>query len=246
MKIIGFVAPKSGGKDTAALMLIEARKANGKISFAGPLKDVCSKVFKIPLHNLNDPILKEALFETPIVLTKKHLRDIKNECVRLVDPESDGKLLYNPNKASVLGIEGRSLSSPRELMQFIGTDFIRNKIFQGWHLNAAFGKENLRQYDANGVYCVTDIRFMNEYEFLKERFGDDFSCFYVERPEAEEKLKTATHPSELETQKIKAALDESSIVVNDGSIEDLQDKLNKLKFIPAPRKKGSRFKFGSK
>lgn len=246
MKIIGFVAPKSGGKDTAAGILIKAKKANGKISFAGPLKDICSKVFKIPLQVLNDPVLKEKPFATPIVLTKRHLRDIKNECVRLLDPEQDGVVLYNPNKMSIIGLEGRVMNSPRELMQFVGTDVIRNRMFGKWHLLAAFGKTNLSQYDQNGIYCVTDIRFMNEYEFLKEKFGDEFSCYYVERPEAEEKLKTATHASELETQTIRAALDESSILKNDGDMDDLKEKLDELKFTPAPRKKGSRFKFGEK
>lgn len=246
MKIICFSAPKGGGKDTAAAILIKAKKANGKISFAGPLKDICSKVFKIPLQVLNDPVLKETPFKQPITLTKKHLRDIKNECVTILNPEQGNVLLYNPNKASVLGIEGRVMNSPRELMQFIGTDFIRNRIFQGWHLNAAFGEANLSKCEANGVYCVTDARFFNEYEFLRDRFGDDFSCYYVERPEAEENLKNATHASELETQKIKAALPSENIILNDGTEDDLKKKLLSLDFAPAPRKKGSRFKFGTK
>lgn len=240
MKIIGFVAPKQGGKDTSAAILIEGKKANGKLSFAGPLKEICSKVFGIPAQVLNDPVFKERPFKEPITLTKKHLRDIKNECVLRLDPVQGSTLLYNPNKASVIGIEGRVLTSPRELMQFVGTDFIRQRIFGGWHLHAAFSTQTLAKYQKNSVYCVTDIRFVNEYLFLKERLGDDFRCFYVERPEAEEQLKHATHPSELETQKIKALLPPENIIKNDGDLDDLKKKLYALK-LTGEVKKGFQF-----
>lgn len=242
MKIIGLVAPKSGGKDTAAAILIEGKKANGKLSFAGPLKDICSKVFGIPLTVLNDPVLKERPFKEPIALTRKHLRDIKHECTSRLDPVQGSILLYNPNKATVYGLENRTLVSPRELMQVVGTDFIRQRIFGEWHLQAAFSPETLSKYAKNGVYCVTDIRFVNEYEYLKNRFGNDFQCYYVERPEAEENLKTATHPSELETQKIKTLLPEANVIHNDGSIDDLKKKLLAIKAIEeAKPKKGFKF-----
>lgn len=243
MRIIGFVAPKSGGKDTAAAILIEGKKANGKLSFAGPLKEICSKVFGISLTILNDPVNKERPFKQPLVLTRKHLRDIKHECVSRLDPVNGTFIVYNPNKASTSGLENKTVASPRELMQVIGTDYIRQRIFGEWHLQAAFSPETLAKHAKNGVYCVTDIRFVNEYEYLKKRFGNDFQCYYVERPEAEEKLKEATHPSELETQKIKALLPESNIIRNDGSIDDLKKKLLAIKQIEeAKPKRGFKFK----
>lgn len=247
MKIVGFVAPKTGGKDTAAAILIEAKKANAKLSFAGPLKEICSKVFKIPLQTLNDPVLKEKPFKEPLVLTLKHLREVKNECVAMLDPLQNDRQVYNPNKASTYGIEGRVLKSPRELMQFIGTDYIRERIYGKWHLEAAFAPARLAKLQKTGVYCVTDARFENEYQFLKDRFGDDFMCFYVERPEAEEILAKAiadgsAHKSESDTQKIKALLPEENVIQNDGDIKDLKEKLLSIKLIQeAKPRKGFQF-----
>ena len=250
MKIIALVAPKAGGKDTVASILQELKKSNTKISFAGPLKDICSKVFDIPLVMFNDPVFKEKPLKQPVKLTAKHLREIKNECVRRVDPQEGDKYLYNPNKATIIGLEGRIINTPRELMQIIGTDFIRNRIYGEFHLRAAFDQIVLNKlkdrYGTNAVYCVTDLRFLNEYEYLKNKFKDDFICYYVERPEAEENLAKATHVSELEVLKIKALLG-NSIIKNDGSLEDLTDKLKNLD-LPQPKKveKGSRLKYVEK
>ena len=251
MKILGLIGPKQAGKDTAEELLESMKKVNAKISFAGPLKKICAAVFDIAATNLNDPVLKEKPFATPIVLTKKHLRAIKNLCTDIVDPLSeDGTTyLYNPNKASIVGLENMELKSPREVLQIIGTEYIRNQIFSEWHLRAAFSKASLdnfkRQYGVDVVLCVTDVRFVNEYLFLKEKFGADFSCFYIERPEAEAKLALATHPSELETKKIKELLG-SSLIKNSGTIEELKETLESLTLTTKETKpaKGSRFKFG--
>ncbi len=250
MKIIGLVGPKGAGKDTVFEILQELKKSDGKLSFALPLKQICAHVFDLNNYHMNDPVGKERPFETPITLTNRNLRAVKNACTEYLDPLSkDGaQYLYNPNKASVSGLEGRVMSSPRELLQVIGTDFIRNQLFQDWHLHAAFTPRALKQVSQDGVYCVTDIRFLNEYQFLVDKFGDDFTCYYVDRPEAEERLATATHASELESQKIKALIPEENIIKNDGTMKELTETLKALKIDrPDPSqkpKKGSRFKYG--
>jgi len=247
MKVIGLVGPKGSGKDTVAAMLKDAKRSHGKISFAGPLKEMISKVFEIPIQVLNDPILKEKAFATPIVLTPRNLRAIKHECMERLDrfSEDGSEVLYFPDKASITGLEGREMRSPRELMQIIGTDFIRTRIYTEYHTRAAFTEKALSKLVKSGVYCVTDIRFVNEYEFLAEKFGADFVCFYVERPEAEENLKSATHPSELESQTIKKMLPAENVIMNGGTMEELEAKLSKLKLPEGtektPAKKGSRF-----
>lgn len=248
MKIVGLVGPKGSGKDTVAALLKDLNKSNGKISFAGPLKEIISKVFDVSLTVLNDPVLKEKPFKTPIVLTSRNLRAVKHECMERLDRFSeDGTLLYFPDKATISGLEGREMKSPRELMQVIGTDFIRMRIFDEWHTRAAFAEPALAKLVKGGVYCVTDVRFVNEYEYLANKYGKDFVCFYVERPEAEARLAEATHPSELETLKIKALLPEGHIIMNDGTMEELKTKssmlLDKFGVEKQTVKKGSRLKF---
>lgn len=255
MRIISFVGPKGSGKDTAADLLKESKKAHGKISFAGPLKQICAKVFGVDLGILNDPVLKEKLFVDlknfgkPIELTERLLRQVKKECAAMLeeyDPNT-GLMRYNIDRVSVTGLAGQLMESPRQLLQVIGTEFIRDRIYKGWHVEAAFSDSALAKLTQSGTYCVTDTRFTNEYEFLKEKFQDDFICYYVERPEKEEILAKATHASELGVKEIRAIIGEKAVIKNDSTIEEFQEKLDKLieTVAVSPARRGSRFVFGT-
>lgn len=232
MKIVGFVGPKGSGKDTAALILIEGKKAQGKLSFAGPLKEICGKVFGLSFNQLNDPELKEQPLYAPITLAPKHFREINRLLdVYLPPVTSDGRVLYRLGVASIVGLEGRVIATPRELLQIIGTNYIRDRVYKNWHLLAALGPTALKGKDQDGLYCVTDVRFVNEFEHLRDTFGNDFICYYVERPEAEERLAAATHPSETDVIKVKAQLPETQVLKNTGTLEDLKAL---VKALPLP------------
>lgn len=256
MRIVGLTGPKGSGKDTAADILIKNKKAKGRISFAGPLKEICSKVFEIPMETLTDPVLKEKpfvemkRFGAPITLTAAKLKAVKRECASRL-PEYDDKtgfMKYNVDRVSVNGIEGMQMESPRQLMQVIGTEFIRERIYKSWHMEAAFAEVALSKLDQTKTYCVTDARFVNEYEFLKAKFGDDFECYYVERPSQEEVLAKATHPSELGVKEIRAAIGEDRVLKNDGTMDEFEAKLLKLQeptgSSKASTKRGSKFVYG--
>lgn len=246
MKIVSFSGPKGSGKDTCADILKKEGIADGSISFAGPLKKICQEVFQLHHTLVHDPELKEKpLKNGEIIITPRILRKINELMLDYLDPE---EFYYNPNKASVIGLEGTPLRTPREILQVIGTEWIRNKIHPDWHLQAAFSKKALASLNEDGLYCVTDARFVNEYQFLAERFGESFSGFYVERPKAEKQLSEASHDSERKILEVKALIPSESIIKNDGSLEDLKKKLLSLGFSkpePTPKsKKGqSKFKF---
>lgn len=256
MKIIGFVGPKGAGKDEAARILKDAKKARGKFSFAGPLKKICSDVFSVPERLMHDPVLKEKEFDTPITLTSRVLRNLKRELPAwLSQTTEDGYNRYDAMTATINGVEHRVCKSPRELLQIVGTEFIREKVYKNWHLEAAFGERvmsdpNIRQ---NAVYCVTDIRFPNELDYLQERFGDDFICYYIERPEAEERLAEATHASELMVKELREKLG-NNILKNKGSVEDFEKLVLKTIKISkdttskgaAEPKKASKFVYGTR
>lgn len=248
MKIVSFTGPKSSGKDTSADILKELKISKGSVSFAGPLKKICMEVFGLHHTLVSDPVLKEKpLKNGEIIITPKLLRKVNELMYDYLDPED---FFYNANKASVVGLEGTPLRTPREILQIIGTEWIRNRIHPDWHLQAAFSSKVLESLDQNGLYCVTDARFLNEYQFLAQKFGEDFKGFYVERPEAEKKLAQATHDSERKVLEVKAIIPESNIITNDGSLEDLKKKLVALNLSagePKPNKKGQlstgKFKF---
>ena len=44
-----------------------------------------------------------------------------------LDPLVHGQY-YNVNKATISGLEGMVLKTPREILQIIGTDFIRERV----------------------------------------------------------------------------------------------------------------------
>lgn len=243
MKFIGYIGPKGSGKDSAFEILLKKGKVQGKLSFAGPLKDICSKVFGIPPRLFVDPILKEKPFsDGPITLTSKVLRQVKKEIVSwLPEVTEDGYVRYNADKATLVGVENRQVASPRELLQVVGTEFIRERVYQNWHVEAAFGDKVLSELDGK-AYAITDIRFENELEYLRNKFGSDFTAFYVERPEAEERLKTATHASELTAIELRKMVGEESVLQNNGSLEDfektvLNSKLPDVSAAANPKKK---------
>jgi hypothetical protein len=245
MKVIGITGPKNAGKDTVADFLKTLKKSHGKVSFAGPLKELCCNVFDIKPEVLVDRGLKEKEFKAPIILTSRLLRNVKKEMVKMLDPV---KYNFSVEKGAINGIEHITVFSPRELLQVIGTNFIRNRIDDEWHVKAAFADERLEKLGYE-TFCVTDVRFVNEYQYLADKFGDDFLGFYVERPCAEEDLAEATHASELQVIEVKKLVPESNIILNDGSLDDLEKTASKLnldivKKIVKP--KGSRFKFALK
>lgn len=248
MRVIGLIGPKGSGKDASYEILREQKRVDGKISFAGPLKQVCSEVFNLHINLMNDPDLKEKEMKEPITLTGKHVRKIISQCEDYVPSVTpDGIILYRSNAVSLVGLEGRTFKTPRELLQIIGTDLIRDRIFKGWHRAAAFSDKALSKLKKSGTYVVTDVRFVDEHQFLAEKYGEAYRAYYVDRPEASAKLATATHPSELETQKIRVMLQDSTIK-NDGTLEDLGTLLAKLDLgsVGTEKEKKSRFRFGPK
>ena len=121
------------------------------------------------------------------------------------------------------------MRTPRELLQYVGTEIIRKHINPAWHIEAAFSAKGLEGLEPEGIYCVTDARFPNEYLWLEKRFMLDFTGLYVERPEAEETLKTATHDSELQVAEVRKLMKAEQVLDNSRDIEYLRKQiLNKL------------------
>lgn len=261
LRLTGFIGPKGSGKDTAAKAMIKTGKLTGRLQFAGPLKKICAKLTGYPSLYFEDPYYKDTLFTeltmevngggrgklAPVKLDAKFLRLVKNELPKYVSEfdTANNQYLYNVDRVSIAGLENRVANSPRELMQLLGTDLIRDRVYKDWHLLAAFSDEIIKNKRDYTNWAVTDIRFKNELLFLQQKFGDAFVCFYVERPEAEEQAKEQSHSSEKEVLELKSLLGPEQIIKNDGSIEDFQALLKDLKVSNALKKeKVSKFVYG--
>lgn len=69
--------------------------------------------------------------------------------------------------------EDNTFCSIRDIMQFIGTDLIR-KLKPSWHID-----QLKRKIKKGRDYCIDDLRFKNEKEFIDSIFGE---CWYIIRP----------------------------------------------------------------
>lgn len=227
MKLLVFVGPKGSGKDASAKILKDAKSIQGNVSFAGPLKRICSEVFGLHLNMFNDPVLKEKPLATPITVTVKHLKKLRDQLPAFVSPYDRH---YNLNGIPVSLFENQVFKTPREVLQIIGTDLIRDHVLQDYHVLAAFGDHNMKVsgFSKTGLYAVTDCRFLSEYLYLKA--NHDCQFFYVERPEAEARLANATHQSELESIKVRDLLlaEGGTLIKNDGTLEELTAKVTGL------------------
>jgi hypothetical protein len=151
---------------------------------------------------------------------------------------------------------GKVFNTPREILQYVGTEFIRDGIHPDWHCMAALSDKNLTRLLCNKgpssdpLVAVTDCRFPNEFNYLLNKFQDEAKFYYVERPEAEEILSNASHKSELEILNVK-----DLIVAHGGEIiqnnSDLKNLTKKVKDVALPEssteggkpKPGSRFRW---
>jgi len=100
----------------------------------------------------------------------------------------------------------------RRLLQELGMA-MRNINEEHWidHLWLEMDKKEI--YD----FCVTDVRFKNEISFIKREFVSPGYVIWVERPGVEQ----GTHASENSI----TADDCDGFVLNDGTIEDLHQKV---------------------
>lgn len=185
--IIGFCGRMRSGK--TELSKICEYYGFERLYFALPLKNLIANLIDKTIDEVND--LKNVKSE--YVLCNEKIEYLSNEIG--VDIEIIRPL-----------IENKVFSTTRELLQYIGTDIIRN-YNSDWHVN------KIRTMISNARnYVIDDVRFNNEKEMIEEMNG---VLFFVVRPELSD---ISNHISEttLHWQNF------SNIIVNDNHLGDLQ------------------------
>lgn len=145
------------GKDTIGDVLVRDFKYV-KMAFADGLRELCSNVFDIPANQFLDRDKKEALFSHPIRLDEEHLglalSYIENEWCISVSKASKDKMLL---------LVGSEMITPRKMLQFIGSEVVRDCISQDFWIDALKSKiGNLADV------VITDARLSNEREFARQ------------------------------------------------------------------------------
>lgn len=173
-KIVALAGRKGSGK--SELSKIHLQDGFEKISFADFMKRSLSDFFKIELDYFYNSAYKE------LPLSSLNLDDI----------------IWNTELAKQFSLfikedfdtsKTKTITSLRDLMQFVGTDLLREKD-DLFHVKKTFSL-----LDMNKKYVCDDLRFTNELEYLKS-IGPSFSPFYVIRPFNWESI--SNHASEID------------------------------------------------
>ena len=129
-----------------------------KLYFALPLKQLCADILDISIDGLNQ--------------AKNDGTDISlyigDDICTILSEETDIPLEQVKETCY-----GKTLHTVREMLQFIGTDLIR-EYNTDWHVNKV--KEMI---DTNYDYVIDDVRFPNEKRMIESLGGD---CWFVVRP----------------------------------------------------------------
>lgn len=139
--------------------------------------------------------------------------------IALIFNIDEPKLLWDqlfketPNSLSLTDKEGH-VYSYRELLQLIGTEVCRTINPDIW-IKALFNT-----LSDNGKYIISDVRFMNELKYCKE---NNAITIRINR-----NVKQLNHQSETELDNCN---DFDYIIDNNGTIEDLIDKVLQLNII---------------
>lgn len=179
--IIAFTGPKQAGKTTALEFIKEEIPEAEKLSIAGHLKTVCSEVFELDSDLFYNNTKKELDLDNPVILEQQNIE----ATIKAFNEAPNYELHVRP-------YIGKILYTPRQLLQFVGTELLQN-VKKSIHLD--YLAENL---DTKKVYLVDDLRFDHELNFFKslEKNNVKVLTYYVNNVKAEEIAKKDPHPSE--------------------------------------------------
>lgn len=222
MKLIGINGKIGSGKDTVGKIIQHLTsewadeefqdtdmldvRSDWKIKkFAGKLKQIASLLTGIDVEKFEDQEFKKTLLG-----------------------REWGTVKHNPlNVIPVFeNVQFNHLMSVRELLQKLGTEAMRVGLHENVWVNALF-----TDFKGDIHWVVTDMRFPNEMEAVKEKGG---ITIRVMRPKSRQMLlmnattvidtRLIEHPSE-------TALDDAEFdyeIINDGSIEELVKKVRDI------------------
>jgi hypothetical protein len=179
--LISLSGTKRSGKDTIADVLVKEFKYT-KVAFADSLRELCTKVFDLSENMFIDDDKKEARFITPIRLDEEHLglmlSIIENDWKIPVSKESKDKMLLKV---------GKEMTYPRQILQYVGTEVVRDCIDPDFWIKALE-----RRIDGLADVVIADARLKNERDWAKSRGA--LLCI-VQRPNF---IKQDSHRSENE------------------------------------------------
>lgn len=173
--------------------------------------------------------------ETKIFLIAGQARSGKDETLKIIKDyyEKQNKLVvrlgyadYIKNYAKkITNWDGTDETKPRELLQIIGTDIVRNQIDKEFFINRICEDIMVYKYFFD-VIIISGARFPDELDIPKSKFKN-VTIIKMERPNYENELteKQKMHITEHALENYK---NYDYLIINNGDLKDLETKVNKM------------------
>jgi uncharacterized protein YegP (UPF0339 family) len=204
-----------------------ARGSDYKVKkFAGKLKHIASLLTGIPVEKFEDQEFKkeylgeEWSYYTVSLILNGELMQQSGRFVTREEAEQAVEIAKQSFKALPLEYAiGQQQMTVRQLLQELGTEGLRKGLHENVWVNALmadYKAPKMSEYHPS-KWIITDVRFPNEAEAITEKNG---VLIRIERPGT----PTGEHASE-------TSLDEypfMHVIVNDGDLNDLINKVRKL------------------
>lgn len=184
--ILGLHGAAKAGKDTTADYLISEHGWDEKLSFAKNLKDMCQAIFFLSDDDVHTQEGKERLFPTPVTFTQRNLGSV----LYWMSQTHKNYPLLKGSREHVATMVGTELTTPRHILQFVGTDICRH-IIPTYHLDIVIKKI---QDSPDKNFIITDIRFPNEGDLVLDELGG--SVVRIVRDTISDENIDRTHKSE--------------------------------------------------
>ena len=187
--IIGLAGKAGSGKDSFADVMVE-HMGFKKLFFAKNLKEMCKSVFDLTDWHVYEQEGKETTFEKPLILNPYHLSNIYfwiTEKTPLVKVSPNGLSVSIKKYWEESSI---SFNSPRELLQFVGTEVCRECYSRDYHIDVVYAQIKTQNY------VISDARFSNEREVIKKWEG--FNIKIIDPDQEDQDAGISNHASESE------------------------------------------------
>lgn len=156
---------------------------------------------------------------------KVGMSDPLNEYLQIINPYVGIGRRYNDLIESVGFIDAKKYPEVRRLLQVFGTEIVRERIDSYYWADLMYGTVIDALQEGKNV-VVTGLRYQNEFDTVKALTGYTSNrisqIIRVTRPEYGQ--RGDTHSSEGIIETVNVDLE----IVNDGSLQDLYDKVAKL------------------
>lgn len=197
MNLIALTGPAGAGKDTVAEYLATYARFH-RMAFADTLRAEVAEAFGIPVQLLEDRAHKER--PHPALA----LRNCDSFCFI-------GAIAL-ATRATVNSEWLDAPRSPRQILQWWGTEYRRAKDPQYW-ISALASKAAVQRQNGVSRFVITDCRFKNELDLVRALNG---RLWRVNRPELQ--AVEGQHQSAVDLQDTPADVD----LANDGTLDQLR------------------------